>query len=108
MKRISAEHFVYKMSRENKPALNVKPGESVIIESMDGFGGSIKSDSDPFPVIDLERVNQTTGPIYVEGAEPGDTLIVKVVKIALPRQGVTTIKLDLEKGKKLERPRLVN
>lgn len=91
MKRISAEHFVYKMSRDNKPALNVKPGETIIIESLDGFGGSIKSDNDPFPVIDLERINQTTGPIYVEGAEPGDTLIVKVTKIALPRQGVTTI-----------------
>jgi amidase len=91
MKRISAEKFVYKMSRDNNPTLNVKPGETIIIESLDGFGGSIKNDNDPFPVIDLERVNQTTGPIYVEGAEPGDTLQVKVMKITLPRQGVTTI-----------------
>jgi amidase len=91
MRKLSAEHFVYKMSRENQPVLRVKPGETIVVESMDGFGGSIKSDDDPFPVIDLERVNQTTGPIYVEGAKPGDALVVSVKKIVLPRQGVTTI-----------------
>jgi amidase len=91
MKKLGAEHFVYKMSKENKPALIVKPGETVIIHTMDGFGGAIRRDEDPFPVIDLEHVNQTTGPIFVEGAEPGDTLVVDVKKIVLPRQGVTTI-----------------
>jgi amidase len=91
MKKLDAEHFVYKMSKENKPALIVKPGETVTIDTMDGFGGAIKRDEDPFPVIDLEHVNQTTGPIFVEGAEPGDTLVVDVKKIVLPRQGVTTI-----------------
>jgi amidase len=91
MKKLSAEHFVYKMSRENQPVLRIKPGETIVVESLDGFGGSIKSDADPFPVIDLERVNQTTGPIYVEDAKPGDTLVVSVKKIVLPRQGVTTI-----------------
>lgn len=91
MKKLGEENFVYKMSADNKPVLTVKPGELVVISARDGFGGSIKSDDDPFPVIDLEHVNQTTGPIYVEGAEPGDTLVVHVKKIALPPQGVTTI-----------------
>ena len=91
MKKLGSEHFVYKMSRENKPALTVKPGETVLIETQDGFSGAIKRDEDPFPVIDLERVNPTTGPIYLEGAQPGDTLVVDVKKIAVAKQGVTTI-----------------
>jgi len=69
----------------------VRPGETVLIETQDGFGGRIKSDSDPFPVIDMDHVNQATGPIFVEGAMPGDTLVVRIKKILLPKQGVTTI-----------------
>lgn len=82
---------MFKMSPENPPAMSVKPGETIVIETLDGFGGSIKSDSDPFPTIDMERVNQTTGPIQVIGAEPGDTLVVHIRNIMLPKQGVTTI-----------------
>ncbi len=79
------------MSPDNKAAITVKPGETLVIETEDGFGGAIKRDEDPFPVIDLERVNQTTGPVYVEGAEAGDILAIKIRKISLPKQGVTTI-----------------
>jgi amidase len=91
MRKLSSEKFVYKMSSENKPAITVRPGETLLVETMDGFGGAIERDADPFPVIDMERVNQTTGPIYIEGAEPGDTLVVEVKKITLPKHGVTTI-----------------
>jgi len=91
MKKLGSEIFVYKMSAENKPALTVRPKETIMIATQDGFGGMIRRDEDPFPVIDLDHINQTTGPIYVEGAQPGDTLVVDVRKITLPRQGVTTI-----------------
>ncbi|MGA2783179.1 MAG: acetamidase/formamidase family protein [Candidatus Bathyarchaeia archaeon] len=91
MRRVSSKNFVYMMSPKNKHILAVKPGESIVFETEDGFGGIIKHDEDPFPIIDLDHINQTTGPVYVVGAEPGDTLIVKVKHIVLPRQGVTTI-----------------
>jgi len=91
MRRLSSEHFIYKMSAKNNPVMTIEPGETLVIETEDGFGGVIKSDADPFPVIDLERVNQTTGPIYVNGAQPGDALVVDIKKIILPKQGVTTI-----------------
>jgi amidase len=91
MKKLGSKTFVYKMSAENKPALTVRPKETIVIDTQDGFGGTIRRDEDPFPPIDLDRINQTTGPIYVEGAEPGDTLVVDVKKITLPKQGVTTI-----------------
>jgi len=91
MRRVSSKNFIYMMSPNNKHVLVVKPGERIVFETEDGFGGTIKRDEDPFPVIDLERINQTTGPVYVEGAEPGDTLSVQVNRILLPQQGVTTI-----------------
>ena len=91
MRKLSSDHFIFKMSAQNNPAITVKPGETIVIETKDGFGGAIKSDADPFPVIDLDRVNQTTGPVYVQGAQLGDTLVVDIKKIVLPKQGVTTI-----------------
>jgi amidase len=91
MRKLSSDHFIYKMSAQNEPVMTVKPGETIVIETKDGFGGEIKTDADPFPVIDLERVNQTTGPIHVHGAQPGDTLVVDIKKIVLPKHGVTTI-----------------
>jgi amidase len=91
MRRLGSEQFIYKMSAENKPVMTIESGETLVIETKDGFGGVIDSDADPFPVIDLERVNQTTGPIYVKGAQPGDALVVDIKKIILPKQGVTTI-----------------
>jgi amidase len=91
MRKLGSEKHIFKMSSENHPALSVKSGETVVIETLDGFGGRIKSDSDPFPEIDLDHVNQTTGPIEVLGAEPGDTLAVYIKRISLPKQGVTTI-----------------
>jgi amidase len=91
MRRLLSENHIFKMSRENPPALTVKPGETLVIETLDGFGGRIKSDNDPFPEIDLDHVNQTTGPIEIAGAQPGDTLAAHIKRITLPRQGVTTI-----------------
>jgi amidase len=91
MRRLGSESHIFKMSAENPPALSVKSGETLVIETLDGFGGRIKSDSDPFPEIDLDHVNQTTGPIEIVGAQPGDTLAVHIKRITLPKQGVTTI-----------------
>jgi len=91
LRKLSSENFVYKMSAENPPVMTVKPRKTILIQTQDGFGGAIKRDDDPFPTIDMERVNQTTGPIFIEGAEPGDTLVVDIKNIVLPKQGVTTI-----------------
>jgi len=91
MKRLSSDHFAYKLSPYIQPALTVKPGETIIVESEDGFGGAIKSDADPFPKMDLDRVNQTTGPVLVEGAEPGDTLVLDILNVRVGKTGATTI-----------------
>jgi amidase len=90
MRKLGSENHIFRMSSENPPAMSVKPGETIVVETLDGFGGRIKSDSDPFPEIDLDHVNQTTGPIEVIG-QPGDTLAIHIKQIRLPRQGVTTI-----------------
>lgn len=66
------------------PVLKVKPGDRVRLWCEDAFQGRVKSTEDTFskavaPV--WPDVNPQTGPVYVEGAEPGDTLALKVVNI---------------------------
>ena len=60
-----------------------KPGDDFIIETYDWTGGFIKNDDDAADVrdIDLTIVHFLSGPIGVEGAEPGDLLVVDILDI---------------------------
>ncbi|MDD2876854.1 MAG: acetamidase/formamidase family protein [Acidiphilium sp.] len=65
----------------------VKPGDDFILETYDWTGGFIKNDESAADVrdIDLTTVHFLSGPIAVEGAEPGDLLVVDILDIgALP------------------------
>lgn len=60
------------------PVLSIRPGQTVEIETVDSSGGQLGRGSS---LVDLERlsldkVNPVTGPIYVEGAEPGDAVAI--------------------------------
>ncbi len=65
----------------------VKPGDDFIIETYDWTGGFIKNNesADDVRDIDLTIVHFLSGPIGVEGAEPGDLLVVDLLDVgALP------------------------
>lgn len=71
------------------PVLKVKPGDRVRIWCEDAAQGLIRTKEDTFskalaPV--WPAVNPQTGPIYVEGAEPGDTLVLKIISIDPDRE----------------------
>lgn len=72
-----------------EPVLTVKPGDRVRIWCEDAAQGRIRTKEDTFskalaPV--WPDVNPQTGPIYVEGAEPGDTLALKILGIEPDRE----------------------
>jgi amidase len=88
MNRISKEHLIYAMSPENEPTLRVPAGSRVVFETCDCFEDQITSADMDFGELDWNRINPATGPVYVEGAEPGDILAVKIEKINIASQGV--------------------
>lgn len=61
----------------------VKPGDDFIVECMDWTGGQIQNNDDASDVrdVDLSQVHFLSGPIGVEGAEPGDLLVVDILDI---------------------------
>ena len=69
-----------------EPLLTVAPGTIVELSTEDCFGGAVRSRDDlPSEVCTFPFLNPVTGPIAVEGAEPGDTLAVHFVEIVPAR-----------------------
>jgi acetamidase/formamidase len=64
------------------PVMRISPGTALRLWSDDAFGGVLRSVEDLSSAkVDLRFVNPQTGPFYVEGAEPGDTLVLHLVAL---------------------------
>ena len=98
MQNISASvgQGVYVIGPYIKPVATVALGQTVTIETIDAFGNQITSAKDDITeVITLPFVNPLTGPIYIEGADKGDTLVVTIHDIAVTRDyGVSALLPD--------------
>ncbi len=69
------------------PVLSVKPGTVIESWTEDCYDGLVTSPTDiPSKIIPANHDNPQTGPFFVEGAEPGDILVVRILKLepALP------------------------
>src|SRR5439155_89763 len=68
------------------PAARIASGDSVVTSTRDASNDAfLPTDTTLAPKIDLTKVNPQTGPFFVEGAEPGDTLKVHIDRIGLNR-----------------------
>jgi len=83
---IRRETAVYTMAPDNAPVARIAGGETLIFETSDCFGGQIIKETDKMGALDWSRINPATGPVFVEGAMPGDTLKVEIIKINLAAQ----------------------
>ena len=89
-------HYVF--SRYVEPIARVEPGETVAIYTDDAFESRITRATDrPSQILDA-YLNPQTGPIYVEGAEPGDTLAVRILSIEPTRDWAVSIFLPFFGG----------
>jgi acetamidase/formamidase len=61
------------------PVAHLKPTNILDANSLDCFGNAIKKPGDTLSMIKGD--NPLTGPFFVDGAEPGDTLVVKVLDL---------------------------
>lgn len=62
------------------PVATVAPGSSLFFECLDSSGGQLSPDSEVGDIANLsfDKINPVTGPVYVDGAEPGDVLKVEI------------------------------
>ena len=88
MKTVSRKKIIYTFARKHRPVACVQPGELVMLETEDAFGGQIKTEKDSVQKLEWGKVDGATGPVFVEGAEPGDTLVVEIVDVSVSSKGV--------------------
>ncbi|MCX8159636.1 MAG: acetamidase/formamidase family protein [Candidatus Saccharicenans sp.] len=67
---------------QSRPVLKVRPGTIIETYTEDCYDGRVKKPGDlPTEVIPPGHDNPQTGPFYIEGAEPGDTLAVHLISL---------------------------
>src|SRR5699024_12313411 len=75
------DQFVYTCGGA-APASTIEPGTALRLWSEDAFNNAITTRSDvPSSKLDPRRLNPQTGPVYVNGAEPGDALAGRIVEL---------------------------
>lgn len=78
--RVVASEYHHTFSAAHKILTRIQPGDTVITKTVDSAG------------FDFQGVRRTkthgnplTGPFFIHGAEPGDALVVRIVRIGLNR-----------------------
>src|SRR6266566_8079370 len=77
--RFEPKEFHNTFSGAHKPVLTIKPGDHVITSTIDAGG------TDSAGARRGQGPNPETGPFYIEGAEPGDTLVVHLLRLETNR-----------------------
>jgi acetamidase/formamidase len=73
-----------------EPVARVKPGDVIDTKTFDCFVNKIRKPGDTLKLVPGD--NPLTGPFYVDGAEPGDTLVVKILQLDVDGdQGVAAL-----------------
>ncbi len=85
--------YSYVFNPYREPIARVKPNERVTINTDDAFESRItnKEDHPSRALATAKFLNPQTGPIYVEGAEPGDSLAVRIESIEPTRDFAVSV-----------------
>jgi acetamidase/formamidase len=90
---LRAEAFHYAWDNGLEPALEIESGETVLLHVRDASDEQIGpgSGADDVLELDFSHVNPVSGPVFVKGAAPGDTLAVELLELRPPDWGWTAI-----------------
>ena len=88
MNKIRNNSVVYSMSSKNQPVLEVESGSTVVFETCDCFENQICNQDQPIEKLDWNRINPATGPLYIKGAELGDTIKIDILNIDVNDYGI--------------------
>jgi amidase len=84
---VKPSELKYTYAASYPPVARLKPGDILETNTVDCFGNAIKKPGDTLSMATGD--NPLTGPFYIEGAEPGDTLAVKILELTVDsNQGI--------------------
>lgn len=90
---LSAEPTHSRWNRALSPRLAIAPGDTVRFECVDSSGAQLHPGMTlpQYLAIDRDRIHALTGPVFVEGAEPGDVLQIDVLELTHKGWGWTSV-----------------
>jgi len=90
---VKPEDYSYVFNPYREAIVRVSPGDRVTIHTNDAFESRIQSKDDlPSRALATAKfLNPQTGPIFVEGAEPGDTLAIRIESIEPTRDWAVSV-----------------
>jgi amidase len=92
MLRIGRDRIVYSLDKSHPPVAAIEPGATLCFETWDARTGTVTSEAHLLDKPHPKGPNPTTGPVFVRGAAPGDSLIVEILDIALASHGYTGLR----------------
>ncbi len=91
--RLTAEPTHSRWNRALPSRLTISSGDTVHMSCLDASGGQVKPGAsvEDFLAIDRNKIHALTGPIFIEGAEPGDVLEIQVLQVEHRGWGWTSV-----------------
>src|SRR5260370_41539421 len=83
-RQVVPDHYYRTFEHINPVLQRIKPGDVIITKTLDSGGQNYRGEQSS------EGGNPLTGPFYIEGAEPGDAIMVKLRKVRLNRNWGST------------------
>ena len=77
------------------PVMRLTPPVALSVYTEDAFAGRVRSETDLVSTQNITGLNPQTGPFYIEGAEPGDTVAVHFVSIEPARDWAASTTVPL-------------
>lgn len=91
MKTITRNYITHILSKDNPPCGRIRAGETVTFETYDCFTNQFLPEEATFENVVRKPGNPATGPLFIEGAMPGDMLKIDILDIVLGPVGVVML-----------------
>jgi acetamidase/formamidase len=88
---LGKHHIHAHWDRKIKPVMEIMPGKELFFDLPDASNGEVThgSTAEQIGQMDFRKMDPLIGPIWVEGAEPGDALEIEILEIKPKRFGWT-------------------
>lgn len=91
MKTITRNYITHILSKDNPPCGRIRAGETVAFETYDCFSNQFLPEEATFENVVRKPGNPATGPLFIEGAMPGDMLKIEILDIVPGPVGVVML-----------------
>lgn len=85
--KFTTDKVIFDFCKDNAPVAAVDAPATIEVATKDCFSNQLREPGDTLDALDWDDTNPVTGPIFINGAQPGDTLKITIDKIDVDAKG---------------------